>query len=71
MELWMKKIFILFPWLLAKAMKPFLPEDHPVKRWTWTNLAEGGTDLLYFYAGSLWFCIVILIVCIRRIIGGD
>jgi len=70
MELWLKKIFILFPWLIARASKPILPEDHPVKDWTWSDLAENGTDLLYFFAGSMWFCIlsitISLILIFRR-----
>jgi len=65
MELWLKKIFVLFPWLIARIMKPLLPDDHPVKKWTWTNLAEGGTSFLYFLSGWFWFNIVVFWIIIK------
>lgn len=68
MELWLKKIFILFPWLITKAAKPFLPDEHPAKKWTWGGLAENGTDLLYFYGGSIWFSILMIILCLKIIL---
>jgi hypothetical protein len=68
MELWLKKLFILFPWLVTRVARPFLPDGHPAKNWTWRGLAENGTDLLYFYAGSMWFSILMIILLIKTII---
>jgi len=67
MELWLKKIFILFPWILTRLARPYLPEGHPVKNWTWTSLAEGGTDILYFIAGCYWFSILLIILCLTTL----
>jgi len=68
MELWAKKIFILFPWIITRLSRRYLPEGHPAKNWTWTSLAEHGTDLLYFYAGSLWFNLLLIILLIKTLL---
>jgi hypothetical protein len=67
MELWLKKIFILFPWILLRVVRPILSEDHPSRDWTWTSLAEHGTDILYFFAGCYWFSILLIILCLKII----
>ncbi len=67
MELWLKKIFILFPWIVLRVARPILPEDHPTRNWTWAGLAEHGTDILYFFAGCYWFSILLIILCLKII----